>query len=171
MKKTLIGTIVKPQGIRGEVKVRCETAELADVLDAAEFYIDGGAPVKSVSAAVRGGFAFIKLSGVNTRNDAEALRGKQLFAEERLVKLKKGEYFVKDIIGCRLVDTGGTLLGVITAIDNFGAADVYTAETADGRVFRFPFIKALKAKVDTVNQTMAVDPQVFSEVSIFEGAE
>ena len=171
MEKVILGNIVKPQGIRGEVKVRPQTVDLEAVGRIKEVFFESGETVKVENCAVRGGFAFIKLFGVNTRNDAESLRNKTLYMEKKEVKLKKGEYFVKDIIGCRLSAFEGLELGVITAIDNFGAADVYTAETSDGKVFRFPYIKALKAEIDTAGKTMKVDGKVFSEVCIYEGAE
>ena len=175
---TIIGKILKPQGIKGEVKVMPLTDDLDMLSKIKAVYIGGIGRVDGTSRVdgmgefvavkhciVRGGEAYILLAGVNTRNDAELLRGKELYIGKADVKLKKGVYYVKDILGCRLFDSDGTLLGVVTQIDNFGSADVYTAEN-EGRVFRFPFIKALKAKIDLENKAVTVDKKTFEEVCV-----
>ena len=170
----IIGRVLKPQGIKGEVKIMPLTDDLDMLAEIKTVYISGtsrvdgvGEPVAVKNCSVRGDGAYILLAGVNTRNDAELLRGKELYIDKKDMKLKKGVYYVKDISGCRLYDSENALLGVITQIDNFGSADVYTAEN-DGRVFRFPFIKALKAKVDLENKTVAVDKKIFGEVCVYE---
>lgn len=168
MEKILIGKIIKPQGIRGEVKVQPLTDDLETVSKAKALYLDGGdTPVAVEACAIRGGCAYILLEGVSTRNNAEALRGRELYAEKKDEKLKKGVYYIKDIIGCRLFDSGGAELGIITEIGNYGAADVYTA-CNEGKTFRFPFIKALKAKVDIGNKAVTVDAEIFTEVCVYE---
>ena len=167
----LIGKIIKPQGIRGEVKVQpLNAVEVFEKLKAVYLSgasrVDGkGEPIAVKSCSVRGGYAYILLAGIATRNDAELLRNKELYIEKAEIKLKKGAYFIKDIIGCKLLDSSGAALGVVTQIDNFGSADVYTAEN-DGQVFRFPYIKALKPKVDVDNKTVTVDKAVFNEVCV-----
>lgn len=167
IEKISVGKVLKPQGIKGEVKVLPLT-DLEALAEIKAVYLQGETEPRRVErCAVRGGYAFILLSGVPDRNAAEALRGKELYAEIKEVKLKKGVYFVRDIIGCTLLDSGGAVLGAVTNIDNYGSADVYTAESG-GRVFRFPFIKALKSKVDLANKTVSIDKKVFEEICIYE---
>ena len=163
--KTLIGKIIKPQGIRGEVKVLpLNAVEHFEKLKAV--YLNGaGEPVPVKSCSVRGGYVYILLAGITARNDAELLRNKELYIEKAEIKLKKGAYFIKDVIGCKLLDSSGAALGVVTQIDNFGSADVYTAEN-DGRVFRFPYIKSLKPKVDIDNKTIIIDRKIFDEICV-----
>ena len=168
IEKVIIGKILKPQGIRGEVKVVPLTYDL-EALEKIKVVYAGNEtePRKVEHCAVRGGYAYILISGVTDRNGAEALRGKELYIEKKGVKLKKGVYFVKDIIGCTLSDSGGAVLGAVTGIDNYGSADVYTAESG-GKVFRFPFVKSLNASVDLDKKTVVVDKKVFGEVCVYE---
>ena len=164
--KTIIGKVLKPQGITGEVKVMPLTADF-DMLAGIKAVYIGGEPVTVKHCSVRGGSAYILLAGVGTRNDAELLRGKELYINKADIKPKKGSYYVKDITGCQLLDGDGAVLGVIAQIDNFGAADVYTAEN-EGRVFKFPFVKALKPKVNLESKTVTVNKKVFDEVCVYE---
>ena len=172
--KTIIGKVLKPQGIKGEVKVMPLTNDLDMLAGIKAVYIGGvgagsadGEPAAVKHCSVRGGYAYILLAGIDTRNGAELLRGKELYISKADVRLKKGAYYVKDVIGCQLLDSDGAVLGVIAQIENFGAADVYTAEN-EGRVFRFPFIKALKPKVNLESKTVTVDKKIFEEMCVYE---
>ena len=100
MRETIvIGEVTKPQGIRGEVKVK----PLLD--DAAAFcalrcVCIGGAEYKGLSARADAQAAYLALSGVANRNAAELLRGKEvLAARQDLPALEEGRYYIVDNVG------------------------------------------------------------------------
>jgi 16S rRNA processing protein RimM len=51
----------------------------------------------------------VRLAGLASRSDAEALRGEELRAEETL---EEGEFWAEDLAGCRVVD-GAREVGVV----------------------------------------------------------
>jgi len=172
MDHIIIGTILKPQGIRGEVKAEVTLAEGFKNLKAV--YLDGevvpqkGAePFTVTSVSLRGGFAYILFEGYDTREAADTLRDKSLCIPRAALKLKKGEYLQRDILGCALLDETGKSYGTITDIDSYGAADVYTV--ADGaKTLRFPFLKTLNAKINVAEKTIIVNSAALTEIIIFD---
>ena len=79
-----IGEIVKPQGIRGEVKLRAMTSDMGRYARLETVYLRRGGAYEAArveKGRANGGFAFLKLEGVNSRDDAEALRGVAVYVD------------------------------------------------------------------------------------------
>ena len=120
-----VGVITGAHGIRGEVKLRSFTA----MPDALARYgpLTTAAGTKVEIAKLRpqkDGFIAV-LKGVTDRNAAEALKGTALFVPRgRLPPPDTGEVYVADLIGRRVVLAGGTMLGEIVDVANYGAGDL-----------------------------------------------
>ncbi len=134
MDDIVIGKIVAPIGIRGEVKVVVLTDFPERFEAGSELALK---PAKGESRRARivsqrpqkGGLT-MKLEGVDTRDDAEALRDAEFVIDEReLAKLPEGEFYVFDIIGLRVVTDDGRECGEVTEVVQSGANDVYVTST------------------------------------------
>ncbi|MDL2295397.1 ribosome maturation factor RimM [Lachnospiraceae bacterium OttesenSCG-928-E19] len=124
--KVLIGKIVAPQGLRGEVRVQTYTSAPADIKD---LKIDG-IDLEFVRAAGPD-VAIVKIDGVNDRNGAESMRGTELYVErDSLPDLDGEEYYQTDLIGME-VQVHGTPVGHVVAMHNFGAGDILEVENGD----------------------------------------
>ena len=162
-----IGVIVKPQGIKGEVKVQPLTDDINRFKKLKKVLIDGAVfQVERVS--VGGGTVFLALSGINDRDTAESFRGKFLSVERiDAVKLPKDNYFIVDILGCTVITDEKQEIGEV--IDVMSAhTDVFTVKCVDGRIMRFPFLKDLLVKVEIENKTIIVSSKRLMEVSCYE---
>lgn len=162
-----IGLIVKPQGVRGELKVQPLTDDINRFARLKETIIDGKT-YRVEKAVIGGNAAYITLSGINDRNAAETLRGK--FTEvnrEAAVPLTEGRYFIADIIGCTVVTDNDETVGEV--VDVFSArTDIFTVSTVDKRVMRFPFLKDLIVDIDTEKKRVVVKEKRLKEVSVYE---
>ncbi|MEL6873252.1 MAG: ribosome maturation factor RimM, partial [Pseudomonadota bacterium] len=79
-----------------------------------------------------------RVAGIDDRNAAETLRGTELYvARELLPEPDDDEVYHADLIGLRVVDTSGKILGEIIAIQNFGAGDLIEYRRADSRETEF----------------------------------
>ncbi|MDE6571028.1 MAG: ribosome maturation factor RimM [Alphaproteobacteria bacterium] len=117
--KILVGKIVAPQGIRGQVRVQTFTETPADL--ATLPIVD--VKLRFVRAAGRG-VAICEIDGVTDRNAAESLRGTELYImRDALPALPDGQFYQTDLIGMQVV-RGDTVLGTVDAVYNFGAGDV-----------------------------------------------
>lgn len=168
MDKIIIGQISKPQGIKGEVKVNPLTGDITRFLKLKEIYLENESNPRAVRGCrIASNSVLMYIDGILTRNDAELARGKNISIDKTdAIPLKEGEYFISDIIGCKIYGDN-VYLGTVTEVLSYGAADVYQAEK-EGKKFMFPFIKALNANVDIKNKTITLDKQRFSEVASYE---
>ena len=136
MQKLLIGRVVKPQGIKGEVKVLLLTDGFFSVKNLKEAYI--GDKLYKINSIKDAGVpcAFLGLQGICDRNAAEALRGAEVYADKSLINKDKNAYFIEDLIGLTLYageDKIGTIQDVIKSnVDMFVISGVEAAGGNDG---------------------------------------
>ena len=165
MEDLLIGEILKPQGIKGELKVKPFTDAPADIKKFGVVYIDNVA-YKILSFRDNAGAAYIGLRGVPDRNAAELLRGKKLYGKrDDAPDLEEGRYYIVDIIGLSCESEDGEVLGTVTDVTLL-ASDVYTIEKA-GKKILFPAVKGVVKKVDLTAKKLIVDKKVFDEIAVY----
>lgn len=136
-KRILVGKIVAPQGIRGEVRVQTFTATPADFKNLAVF---GDNIVATAFHFVRSvpntNVIIARIDGVADRNTAETLRGTELFIDrDNLPATKDGEYYQADLVGMMVV-RDGVELGRVECFQNFGAGDIMELDNGDMVAFR-----------------------------------
>jgi len=166
MDKLIIGNIIKPQGIRGEVKVQPYTDSPEDFKNFREAYI-GEEKYKILYVRSAGGFIYMGLKGVADRNAAELLRGKDIAADrDEAPALDEGKYYIVDIIGCSVFYENGEKIGVISDITP-AATDVYTLSSDGKKDIMFPAVKGVVVGVDIENKSITVNKKRFSEVAVF----
>lgn len=165
MQRLTIGEVLKPQGIRGELKIKTFTDYPENVKAFKTLYIDG-TPYKILSFRVgNDGAAYVGLRGIPDRNAAELFRGKIIEGErEDAPPLEDGQYYIVDIIGLSCETEEGEVLGVVKDVTNL-ASDVYTIEKA-GKSILFPAVKGVIKKVDLDNKKLIVDKAVFDEIAV-----
>ena len=165
--KLKVGLIVKPQGIKGEVKIQPLTDDINRFKNLKEVIIDDK-NYRVLKAVIGGGTVFLTISGISDRNTAETFRGKFLYVtRENAVPLEEGRYFIADIIGCELLNDKGEKLGQITDVTP-NRVDVITVKKTDGKIMRFPFLNDLVIDLDIINQKMTVLAKRLAEVSVDE---
>lgn len=157
-----IAKILKPQGIKGEVKAMPLTNVLA-VFNNMESCLVGNKNMKVERVSLRQGFLYIKFEGVCTRNDAELYRNQNICVDKSLLEELKDEdeFLIDDLIGMVIYDDEGNLVGQIIDIENYGACDIFLLEK-EGREIQVPFVEdvfyregdLLKAKKDKLAEVM-----------------
>ena len=147
--------------MRGEVRLKSFTANPEDIASYAPLETKDGTRAFSVKITrqIKNGLA-ARLSGVTNKEDADALRGTQLFVpRDRLPSLPDDEFYHADLIGLTVTDTGGTPLGKVLAIHNNGADDLLEL-SAPGlkQSVLLPFTKAVVPTVDLAQGRIVADP-------------
>lgn len=161
----LIAEILKPQGIKGELKLKSFLDNFADFSTVKEVVVDGRA-ISVEKLRWDGSFAYAKLKGIDDRNAAELLRGASVFADQtNRPRLAKDRYYIADIEGCRLV-CGGEELGTVTQVIQNGSADVYCV---DGKKpFMFALVQGVITQFDIANKTLVADEAELAKVAVYE---
>ena len=162
--KLIVGEVLKPQGIRGELKIKPFTDD-AQVFRAFSRVFVGETEYKVLSVRTGGGAVFLGLKGVADRNAAELLRGQQITVlREDAPVPEEGRYYIADLLGCRLVTQEGEVLGTLTDVRQ-AATDVYTMEM-DGKEVLFPAAEGVVTAVDVEGGVITVDKKRFYEVAV-----
>ncbi len=129
----VLAAVVGAHGIAGEVRLKV----FAEDLSPHKSFNDGALTLTSLRIGSNG--AIVRFAEVRDRTAAEALRGTTLSVpRSALPPLREGEYYHADLLGLPAVTTGGETLGVVVAIDNFGAGDVIEVERPTGKRFMVP---------------------------------
>lgn len=159
-----VAKIVKPQGIRGEVKAQISTNVNAVFNGLEEAYVEGK-KFEISSISLRQGFLYVKFEGIDDRNMAESLRGKRIMLDKDLIKnaLEEDELLVDDLIGMVLYDKDGNLVGQIVDVENYGATFNFIID-CNGRTVQTPFVDGV---FDRDGDTLVVNKDKFDEVSVW----
>ena len=170
-KYLVIGEITKPQGVRGEVKLRPITCDPGrfDALTLAylrreEDYL----PVRlSVNRRAQDA-VYLSVEGVDDRDAAEKLRGELLYIDRaHAVELDEDTNFLCDLIGLRGVDDEGGDWGVLRDVLQPGGNDVYVFEGERGQVL-VPALKSVVKKVDLEAGVMLLVAARLREVAVLD---
>ena len=99
------GRIVRTHGVRGELVLECWADSPEFVAGVKHLYFDGGkTDAGVVSSRVHKGRLLLKLRGVDTVEQGDALRGKVLYLNREDVRLEEGQVFLQDLIGLKAID-------------------------------------------------------------------
>ena len=166
MDRLIIGEVLKPQGIRGELKIKTFTDLPEDVKEFGTVYIDEK-PYKILSFRVGSdGAAYVGLRGIPDRNAAELFRGKKLEGDrEDAPPLEEGRHYIVDILGLNCETEAGEFLGVVKHIVNL-SSDVYTLEK-DGKQILFPSVNGVIVKVDIEGGKIVVNKEKFDQIAVY----
>ena len=159
--KVCVGAIAGAFGVRGEVRLKSFCAEAEAIADYAPLQTEDGSRSFTVTLtrAIKNGLA-ARLSGVETKEDADALKGVQLYApRDRLPGLDDDEYYHADLIGLEVFDTGGTQIGTVRSVMDNGAGDLLEIMGPGLRAtVLLPFTKACVPTVDLTLGRIVADP-------------
>ena len=129
----LLAAVIGAQGLKGEVKAKLFTASPDALPRYGVLHTKTGRKLKITAfRPAKEGEAVIAFEGVGDRNQAEALKGAELFVERgALPEPAEGEFYHADLIGLEVRDSEGRVLGKVIALHNFGASDVLEFARAD----------------------------------------
>ena len=162
----MVGRVVAVHGIRGNLKVSSYAESLS------VFETEGGLQVALPDGSVRamavrwvkphGRHLLLNLDEITDRNQAEGLIGSELFADKScLPTLEEDSYYWFDLVGLRVYDTTGTLLGRLDGVIPTPGNDIYVVKGTQGEQAKellIPAIGDVVLKIDLEGRTMLVDP-------------
>ncbi|MEM9909791.1 MAG: ribosome maturation factor RimM [Pseudomonadota bacterium] len=160
--RVCVAAIAGAFGVRGAVRLKSFTAVPQDV--ACYGALQTEKAERSFEVTLTGettkGALVARLSGVTTKEQADALRGERLYVtRDRLPGLPEDEFYHADLIGLEVFDTGGARLGRVKSVLNHGASDILeiTPDGGGGTVL-LPFTREAVPTVDLSAQRVVADP-------------
>ena len=165
----MIGTVLKPQGIRGEVKIKPYAARVEMFSSWKELYLeDRGAytPVPLKVTRIHEGFVYAFLAGSSSADDAESFRGRDLYIDRaHAAPPENGAVYIADLIGCEAADEDGNPVGVLTDVLQYGTVDTWVFKTKTGSLMA-PALLSVFPTVDIVNKAIRVTRENLEEVAV-----
>ena len=158
--RVCIGMIAGSFGVRGEVRLKSYCSSPEAIGDYGPLFTSDGTRSFKVTLTrpVAGGLG-ARLSGVATKEEADALKGTGLFADRsRLPKLGDDEFYHADLIGLEVRDTGGAVIGTVSSVQNHGAGDLLEVQGPGLKTaLLIPFTLAVVPTVDLAARRIVVD--------------
>jgi len=156
----IVGRVLKPKGLKGILKVEIITSFPEHFQELAEISVKNGLEWQAYSIETvqfRDRFAFIKLNGIDSVEQAEMLRNQFLYISEAdLMPLNDGEYYIHDLIGLSVFDEQGNELGEIVDVESYLSNDVYILKDTAGRQHLLPAVKDVVLDVNVKQNKMTI---------------
>lgn len=130
-----VGAVVKPHGLRGEVVVLLTSNRPERLQPGSDLYDAGGRSYRVATARPHKGRHIVAFEGMATVEDAEGLRGTELLARPLT---DPDVLWVHDLVGCRVEDVEGRLLGTVTEVQANPASDLLVLD--DGGLVPLRFV-------------------------------
>lgn len=165
-----IGQVLKPQGIKGEIKLKPFTDDLSRFSDISHVYLKKGGEYERrevYGARTYKQFAFLKLEGIADRNEAETYRNRVIYIDrESAAPLEEGAVYIADIIGASVTTDKGETLGELADVLQNGATDVYVVKGERGCMF--PAVPHVIIKRDAEKKEIVVDSNELEKIAVFD---
>lgn len=158
--RVCVGAIAGSFGVKGEVRLKSFCSDPEALASYGPLYTEDGSRKFTVKLTrpVAGGLG-ARLSGVATKEEADALRGTSLYVDrEKLPSLGDDEFYHADLIGLEVRDTGGALIGRVQAVHNHGAGDLLEIMGPGMKqALLLPFTRAVVPTVDLAARRIVAD--------------
>ena len=160
MSMQLLGVATKPQALKGQFRIKPAIINLKLFKKLSSVFVDNR-EYRVETVSIRETFVIIKLQGIDTCEQAETFRNKQIFGE---IEIKEVETHF-DLSDFSVI-VNGEIIGKITDINNFGSKDILSISGT--RNLMLPVIDGLIIKTDENNKQVELDKNIIEQVAVYE---
>jgi 16S rRNA processing protein RimM len=158
----VLGTIVRPHGLKGQVKVSLSCSGLERLVACSDLkLLKNGQELKKVTVTKgfihQDGDVIVLLKEVVGVEEAESLRGAQLAVRAGSEEtLPEGSFYLHDLVGLKVENAQGEFLGNITEVLETPANWVYVVQDEEKEIL-VPALKSVVRRVDFKLKRMVVE--------------
>lgn len=159
----MLGKVLRPHGVRGELRLSILTDYPERVNDLETVYIgkdiddDRAKPYTVSNARLHQKYILLTLDEVQGRDAAERYRDLFVMVTlEDAVPLDEGEFYLFEVVGCDVKTDDGKTLGKIRDVLETGANDVYVIDTDEYGDVLLPVIEDTIIEHDIENGVVHV---------------
>lgn len=154
-----VGQIVSTHGIKGELRFNpwCDSPAFLKQFKTLYFDGKGEKSIGVIAARPHSNIVILKLDGIDTIEQAQALRNKILYMNRSDVS--PDTVFIQDLIDCEVRDAStGEVYGKIKRVSENPANNIWHIVNESGKEFLFPAAKPFIDKIDTDSEIVTVKP-------------
>ena len=154
-----LATIAAAHGIKGDVKLVVFTADPLGLSSYGKLFDENGRSFKIDHIRKTGNAVIAHFSGIDDRNSAEALNGIALYVDRQQLPddLEEDEFYQTDLIGLRVRDETGQVIGKVNAVFDFGGGDILELKIEGEGLKLIPFSKAAVPEIDIGEGFISID--------------
>lgn len=158
LKRGCVGVILKPVGIKGQVKIKPYTSSLETILEFPKLFLGNNEKIALLSPKLNEkGFVISFIQGYSDRNSVEGLRSQKLYVNrDDLKKLDYEEYYFEDLKKLTVLDQNGLIIGNVIEAFDYGAG-TFLELNISGKISTLPFNKNSVLEIDLNNKTITVN--------------
>lgn len=155
-----IGQIVNTFGIKGFVKINPFTDDLERFEELKSVFVVKNKELIEMQieeVKYHKHLVLVKFKGIEDINMAEKYKGCYIkIKRENARKLPEDTYFIADLIGIKVYDENGNLLGKVDDIYNNKSTDIYVIKDDLGKQILLPSTKEVIKQIDVDNDKIVV---------------
>lgn len=156
-KEIVIGKIVAPHGVRGDIRIMPLTDRPEQFLNLSYLLLEDSRQLTVKAARFHKRMVLVSTKEITTMNDAELLRDKKiLIRAEDLPPLEEGRFYVADLIGLPVFDEEGKQLGTFKDSITTGSNDVYIVAVPGGKDLLIPALKIYVREINLQEKRIVV---------------
>ncbi|MBC8166187.1 MAG: 16S rRNA processing protein RimM [Bryobacteraceae bacterium] len=156
----LLARVRRPRGVRGEVNAENVGSQPSRFKAGLVVHLVSSEKVRSATienAWFHNGELVLKFAGLDTRDDAETLRGLEVCIKlEERPPAPEGEYYYSDLVGCKVETETGRVLGEVKAWHDYGASPILEIRNGDLEIL-VPFTAAYYRSVDLTTRRIVME--------------
>ena len=156
-KEIIIGKIVAPHGVRGDIRILPLTEKPELFLDLEYLLLDGGKKLTVKNARFQKRMILVTTKEVTSMNEAELLRDKNIYIKaEDLPELEEDEFYVADLVGIPVYDLEGNQIGTFKDSLSTGSNDVYIIAVPGAKDILVPALKEYFKEINLAEKRIVV---------------
>ncbi len=164
----LVGRIAKPHGVKGEFRIQSYADSPSFFSEIEKIYLgsekdDSYANLKAytlVSARPHKEFVLAVVKGIESRDDAERIRGRNVYVPSDVMPLiDDDEVYLHEIFGFDVINVNDdTRIGVLEGVLEMPEQEVWSIRTDSGKEVLFPAHEKSVVSIDLDEETITIDP-------------
>ena len=159
-RRVLMGLVLGVHGIKGAVRILSYAAEPEDIASYGPLEDESGGRKFSLTVVGKArGAVLAEVEGIGDRDAATALKGTKLYVRRSALPTPaEGEFYWDDLVGLRAELKGGTALGEVTAVHDYGGGPSLEVKREAGASVMVPFTNRVVPVVDLEAGRLVIDP-------------
>ena len=156
-KEIIIGKIVAPHGVRGDIRILPLTEKPDLFLDLEYLLLEGGKKLTVKNARFQKRMILVTTKEITSMNEAELLRDKNIYIKaEDLPELEEDEFYVADLVGIPVYDLDGKQIGTFKDSLSTGSNDVYIIAVPGAKDILVPALKEYFKEINLAEKRIVV---------------
>lgn len=165
--RILMGVIHSAHGIKGQVKIKIFSAS-PDAFGGYNSFTDKEGKTSFIFKNChffKDDIVVATLTGVLDRNQAEGLKGTELYiSRDQLPPAEEEEYYYQDLFNLKVQSSTGDLVGIVASVYNFGSGDLIEINLSDSReIVVLPFTKEAIPKICIAEGYLTVNEELLMQ--------